>query len=187
MNTVLDEELRERFADPSAGEELLRHALGELQAYREEFERTGDPVARSNIGRWMQRASEYARLCGEMERALELKDGAVEIWKATDRPRAQFLVELQRALVLAELEHADAESEMDRLRDQMKGEDTLEPFYLGFWLEYDARRRMWSGDLDGARDALVRALAFRTEHRAQRIVARTKQAIDVVDNARRRV
>lgn len=175
-DTVLDGELHERWADSSAGDEARERALAEVEVRRAHDD--GGAVARSHLGRALQRASEACRLSGALDEALVYKDEALEIWRAQDKFRAVFLVELQRALVLAELGAAEeAAAQMRRLEDLLRGDERLEPFYLDFWLEYDARRAAMANDCATARARLEAALAYRKEHRAARIVEWTEAAI----------
>ncbi len=175
MRTELDERLRERWISADDGAADLEAARVELQ--RRQAEDDGSAVAASHVGRAHQRLSEACRFSGLLDDALTHKDAALEIWRASNKQRATFLVRLQRALVLAELGDARAADEMAELQDQMVGDPDLEPYYTDFWLEYEACRLLWEGDGAGAEQRLLEALRFRVDHRAARAVEWTEEAL----------
>lgn len=185
MTTVLDDDLRERWEDHEHGAGELATARAELG--RREAADDGTAVARSHVGRARQRLSEACRFSGLLEEALELKDATIELWLKQEKHRAVYLVRLQRALVLAELGRDEAEIAMGGLREVLDRDPALAPYYTDFWLEYEARRLWWAGDLHAAEARLIEALEFRREHRAQRIVRWTEIALRKVRSGRESV
>lgn len=178
MKTRLDDDLRERWVDPVAGARELDAARAELQARRAADDGSHD--ARAHVGRALQRLSEACRFSGELDEAVQLKVEALQIWNTQGKRRAAFLVRLQRALVLAELGDDAAGVQMDALFEELRGDQDLEPYYLDFLLEYDARRLYYAGDLAGAAARLTEAHSFRVANRAARIVEWTASALERV-------
>lgn len=180
MISSLDSDLRERFSDPEQGDALLEMAREELERRRAVAEESSDPVDIAHVGRWAQRLSEYCRFAGRLRESLRLKDEVLELWSRLGKRRAGFLTRLQRAVVLAELGESAAGEEFGALRDELQGDPDLQPFYGAFLDEYDARRAFWEGRPDDAAALLERALVFRRENRAARIVERTEIALRIV-------
>lgn len=181
MKTQLDENLFERWIDGDEGQATLDAARRE-HATRVEAD-DGSPLTRSHVGRATQRLSEACRFSGLLDEALELKDQAIAIWSDQQKTRATFLVRLQRAVVLAELAHETAGAEMQELWESMEGNEALEPYYVDFWLEYEARRLFRDGAPERAAALLHKALKFRRDHRASRIVDWTEHALTLVVGA----
>lgn len=174
--TWLDDDLRERWVDPDAGRAAVEAARAEYA--KRVAEDDGGAHARSHVGRAAQRLSEALRLCGEFGESLTYKDAAIAVWQEQGKARATFLVQLQRGLVLAELGRADdARDAMTALRSQLDDDADTAGFYEDFWQQYEARRRMASGDRPGAADCLRRALELRRGRRAERIVLWTEDAL----------
>lgn len=178
MRSRLDHDLRERWQDPAAGEIALREARVELQT--RQHHDAGDAISRSHVGRALQRLSEACRLSGLLEESLLHKDAAIEIWEVQGKRRASFLVRLQRALVVAEMDASAAEEPMTRLGREVQEDPELCPYYLDFWLEYEGRRLYWCGHRDHAVEVTQRALEFRNQFRAASISRWTEHALELL-------
>ena len=176
MKTALDDDLRERWASAAAGAVVLAAARTELEQRLGADD--GSALARSHVGRARQRLSEACRFSGLLDESLEHKDAAIAIWRAQNKRRACFLVRLQRALVMAELDDPMAAAQMHELDHEMRGDPELEPYYRDFWLEYEARRALWTGDRLAAEALLGEALLIRKLSRNARIVVWTQSALD---------
>ena len=173
--TWLDTQLVERWVNPSDGRAKLAAAHAEYD--KRVAEDDGGQHARSHVGRAAQRLSEALRLCGDFEASLHYKDVAIAVWQEQNKARATFLVQLQRALVLAELGHPDADATMAALRAQLDADEATANFYDDFWHQYEARRRILRNDVEGAAACLRRAIDLRCGRRADRIVVWTEQAL----------
>jgi hypothetical protein len=133
----------------------------------------------AHFGRAAQRLSETLRFLGAFEESLALKEEAIATWERLGRARASYLVRLQRALVKARLGE-DTTDLFDELREELTGNELLEPYYLDFLAEFQGRSCFWCGAHDDAIRHLEEALEFRRAHRKQRIVDHTKGALRTV-------
>ncbi len=114
----------EVFADPARGEELLERARADVVAA--EAGLADDDLSRADLGRALQRWSEYLRFARRLDESVEAKERALAIWRELDRPKAAFLVRLQLALIARET--STVGDPFDELRAELNADSKLEPY-----------------------------------------------------------
>lgn len=178
------------------GQDFLEHVVDapdfEEQVLRQEktvanlkirYEATPSENLLADVGRAVQRLSEWYRWQGKYRESLELKDEAITIWAELKRERARTLVQLQKALTMhlaGERDAAYARFEMQIPRLQINEELNN---YLDFAHEWRGLCYARDGRFEEALADLEIALALRKERDHERHIQDTEQTISFIKNA----
>lgn len=178
VTTFVDDNFIER-ADDADGlvTSIARQALT-LENLRRRFEETPTDALHADIGRALQRLSEWKRLAGDYPEALVLKDEAIAVWAALGREKARTLTQLQKA----ETQHlagdpVSAYKRFDHLIPRLKSNDELS-VYLDFAYEWLARCQIRDGRILEALDSMSECLVLREQRGNAAQLAYTRELVE---------
>jgi len=145
---------------------------------RRALEANPTELLQADLGRALQRLSEWYRWQGRYEESLPLKDEAIGIWAELKRDRARTLVQLQKALTLHLAgDKESAYTRFELLFPRVTGREELQN-YLDFAHEWRGLCYARDGKFDEALSDLQEALRLRIERGNQSHIEETQVIVD---------
>lgn len=179
ITTHIDENFVECADDPDVLASSIDRQKLTLENLRRRFDDARDDTTlHADIGRALQRLSEWERLAGRYDAALEHKDEAITVWAALGREKARTLCQLQKAEtqhLAGEVDAAYKRFELLILR--LKSNEELS-MYLDFAYEWYARCLMRDGRIAEALDAMSECLVLREARGNPAQLARTRDLVE---------
>jgi tetratricopeptide (TPR) repeat protein len=173
--TTTTKTMREAPAEPEALSEAIEAERRTIAHLRERLAGRHDEVDETNLGRSLQRISEYLRLAQAFDEAFAAKDEAIEIWRKYGRKKAILLASFQRAVILHYAEHHEqALEEMTRLIDSLDDETGM---YRDVFLEARARCLWEMGCSEDAHRDLAIVLDIRERRGKAQPIESTRELI----------
>lgn len=149
---------------------------------RKSFEANPTELLQADLGRAVQRLSEWYRWQGRYDESLPLKDEAIGIWAELKRERARTLVQLQKALTLHLAgDKESAYTRFELLFPRVTGREELQN-YLDFAYEWRGLCYARDGRIDEALSDLRCALSLRKERGNQGHVEETQSIVERLEN-----
>ena len=178
VTTHIDENFIERADDSDVLAASIERQQKTLDNLQRRFSEAPTDALQADVGRALQRLSEWKRLAGDYADALRLKDEAISAWAALGREKARTLCQLQKA----ETQHlmGDGEAAYKRfelLIQRLKSNEELE-VYLDFAYEWYARCLMRDGRVAEALDAMSACLVVREQRGNPTQLAHTRDLVE---------
>ena len=181
LTTHIDVSFRERADDPERLAEARREKRADLEELRASLAETSDELEVTRLGRVLNRLSEYAKLAGDDEQALEYGREALEIWRDLDRDRAAFLARLRCVEIQFFLgERDEALGGLDALVERTQSERF--EVYRDFALVLRGRCRCAAGELEDGRSDLEQSLEIRRDRGNDRLIEHTRSILERADD-----
>jgi tetratricopeptide (TPR) repeat protein len=178
VTKFVDENFIERAEDAEGLVASIARQELTLVNLRRRFEENPTDTLNADIGRAIQRLSEWKRLAGDYQEALALKDEAIAVWAALGREKARTLTQLQKA----ETQHlaGDPESAYKRFELLIPRLTSIEEFslYLDFAYEWLARCQIRDGLVLEALDSMSQCLVIREERGNASQLAYTRELVE---------
>lgn len=163
IQTHIDENFIERPDEPDVLEAAVERQTKTLENLQRRYDESPTEALHADVGRALQRLSEWKRLQGDYQEALRLKDEAITVWAALGREKARTLTQLQKA----ETQHLAGDKDaaytrFEFLIPRLKSNEELS-VYLDFAYEWLARALMRDGRVSEALDAMSQCLLVREQ------------------------
>jgi tetratricopeptide (TPR) repeat protein len=178
IKTRVDDDWIERVVDHEDFEKAIERQVKTVENLRRNLEKNETEQAKADLGRAVQRLSEWYRWTEQWNESLKLKDEAIAIWAELGRERARTLVLLQKALT----QHFAGDKEaaytrFDLLLSRLNHVEELQS-YLDFAHDWRARCLARDGRFEEAKADMEEALKLRTQRGNEPHIQETRRLLD---------